>query len=83
MLMIVSFLLPAAELCVLAQPNFRASFMIEKQKSTFWKKGAIIHHLKVVHCVLPKAPCRELMIFTQDKPSAPIIQWKLHFPCAG
>ena len=31
-------------------------------KRPFWKKGAIIHHLKVVHCVLPKAPCRELMI---------------------
>ena len=30
-------------------------------KSIDWKKGAIIHHLKVVHCVLPKAPCRELM----------------------
>ena len=27
------------------------------------KKGRkFIHHLKVVHCVLPKAPCRELMI---------------------
>mgnify|MGYP002110355750 CR=1 FL=1 len=31
-------------------------------KRPFWKKGAIIHHLKVVHCVLPKAPCREQMI---------------------
>lgn len=48
-----------------------------------FNKGAIIHRLKVVHCVLPKAPCRELMISAQDKPSAPIIQWKLHFPCAG
>ena len=38
----------------LGQPN--------GSKRPFWKKGAIIHHLKVVHCVLPKAPCRELMI---------------------
>lgn len=29
---------------------------------------------------MSKTPCRELVISTQDKSSASIIQWKLHFP---
>ena len=36
---------------------------------------------EAVNCVLPEAPCREPMI--SAKSFAPIIQGKLHFPCAG
>ena len=50
---------------------------------TSFNKGVIIHRLKVVHCVLPKAPCRELMISTPSKLFVPIIQRTLRFPCAG
>lgn len=61
----------------------RKTLTMDGSENPLFNKGAIIHRLKVVHCVLPKAPCRELMISAQDKSSAPIIQWKLHFPCAG
>ena len=39
-------------------------------KNPVEKQGAIIHHLKVVHCVLPKAPCREL----DDFRKSPLLQ---------
>ena len=38
----------------------KLNLLIENRKNELaTDEGAIIHHLKVVHCVLPKAPCRE------------------------
>jgi len=35
-------------------------------------EGAIIHHLKVVHCVLPKAPCWEPDDFRSFRSNHPV-----------
>lgn len=61
----------------------KQSLATEDGENPYFNKGAIIHRPKGCALRSAEGSCRKLMIYTQDKPSAPIIQWKLHFPCAG